>query len=246
MERRLMLLLMVSLMSCGNDDSSATLSVDSALGDDDDLVGDDDDDATNPCVEDWLCSSWQTDGVSNAGTRTCVDQNNCGTTDNKPVESTDLPALDFNYFQCNVEPIFARGCSQLGCHGTEEGRGLKLYSRCRLRVSGEIWYEPGCLSQGTPRNSEDCTGSIECVCWSIPHSPSEWRSNYDSARGFAVKDDGTLWDAADLGDSELLIQPVVGGKPHANVHLFTEGDADYTFIMNWLSGSTLGSCNTSN
>lgn len=198
------------------------------------------------CVENWLCTPWETDGVSDAGTRTCTDLNGCGTTVDKPVEAATLPALDFDYYKCQVEPIFDRGCSQLGCHGAENGRALRTYSRGRLRITGETWYEPNCLSTGQPRQSEDCTGSIECVCWSIPHSPAEWRKNYDAARGFGLQNDGTPWAVGDLADSELLIQPVYGGKPHANVHLFNAGDADYNTILGWLSGNTAPPCHTGN
>lgn len=212
--------------------------------------GDDDDDngtpTPTPCVEQWVCSSWETDGSSDAATRTCVDEAACGTTDDKPVETATLPALDENYYRCNVEPILDEKCSHLGCHGQETGRGLRTYARGRLRISGETFTEPGCLSAGTQKPSESCIGSIECVCWSIPHHPKEDRRNYDSARGFALYADGTPIAAADMDDSEMLSQPRVGGKPHVNVHVFQQGDADYTTIKDWLNGATQASCNTSN
>jgi hypothetical protein len=85
------------------------------------------------CVESWLCSPWSTSGGGNAATRTCVDSKNCGTTTNKPATSATLPALDVNYFKCNVEPVLEKKCSMLGCHGTETGRALRVYARGRLR-----------------------------------------------------------------------------------------------------------------
>ncbi|MEA3449632.1 MAG: MopE-related protein, partial [Patescibacteria group bacterium] len=37
------------------------------------------------CTEDWICADWS-DCVSGMQTRTCMDNNNCGTTDDKPEE----------------------------------------------------------------------------------------------------------------------------------------------------------------
>ena len=201
---------------------------------------------TAGCQESWVCSSWETDGIGDAGTRTCVDENACGTTTLKPTETATLPPLDENYFRCNVKPTFDAKCSHLGCHGTEQGRALKVYHRGRLRVTGEILVEPGCLSQGTQIPSENCIGSIECVCWSVPLLAIENRKNYDSARGFALYEDGAAIAAADMDDSELLTQPKFGGKPHVDIHVFAQGDAEYTAIRDWLNGATQAACNFSN
>src|SRR4029077_19745773 len=86
------------------------------------------------CVVAWECASGRQPAGSDQGTRTCTDKNNVGTTVCKPSEGpVALPALDFNYYQCNVEPILDRGCAMMGCHGTERGRQLRLYARGRLR-----------------------------------------------------------------------------------------------------------------
>jgi hypothetical protein len=258
MRRTAILLVIVACSGKGKDDDVDTLDTgftyytqdddDDVVGDDDDVVGDDDDDddtTTNTCVEQWLCTPWETDGVSDDATRTCSDLNSCGTTTLKPAEAVTLPALDFDDYRCQVEPIVDRTCSQLGCHGTEAGRALRLYARGRLRVTGEIFTEPGCLSAGTQKPSEDCTGSIECVCWSIPHHPTEDRKNYDSVRGFALDNNGAVW--ADQNSSELLTQATVGGPPHVGVKPFQMNDADYTTILNWLGGASSGTaCHTSN
>jgi hypothetical protein len=202
---------------------------------------------TAGCIESWLCTPWQTDGTSDNGTRVCTDKNSCGTTSQKPTESTTLPALDFDYYKCKVEPIFDRGCAQLGCHGTEQGRALRIYARGRLRITGEILIEPGCLNPGKMVPSENCIGSIECACFSVPHTDTEWRRNYDGARSFMLDPQGAPIPAAMVDTSELIAQPVVGGKAHANVHLFSKGDADYQTLTAWLTGAKLGStCNTNN
>jgi hypothetical protein len=202
---------------------------------------------SSSCVEAWVCSSWETSGSDNNGTRTCTDANNCGTTSNKPAETASLPALDLDYYKCNVEPIFNRGCAHLGCHGTEQGRAFRTYARGRLRVTGETWIEPGCLKAGTPIPSEQCIGSIECACWTLPHSAKEWQRNYDAARGFALDSKGNPIPAGMEDSSELIAQPIVGGKAHANVHLFKGGDPDHVTLKAWLSGAKLGmACNSTN
>ncbi len=78
------------------------------------------------------------------------------------------------------------------------------------------------------------------------HTPREWTRNFDSARGFALGDDGLVW--ADVTRSELLRQPEIGGGfTHQNVHFWRPGDPDYDTIRGWLEGATLGrTCNSGN
>ena len=57
------------------------------------------------CLEAWRGTPWPTRG-GNKTTRVCTDANGCDTAANKPSESTTLPALDDNFYRCNVEPIF--------------------------------------------------------------------------------------------------------------------------------------------
>jgi len=204
------------------------------------------DDSNATCVEAWQCTPWETDGQSNNGTRACTDQNMCGTTNQKPLEGATLPALDPEYYECNVEPIVIAGCSMLGCHGTETGRGYRLYARGRLRITGQTLVEPGCLSAGTPGPSEACTGDIECKCWSLPQLTVERRRSFDAARGLALADDGTL--LTDMTKSPLLAQPQAGGGfPHAGIFMWSQGDPDYTTVKAWLDGAQRGStCNSMN
>lgn len=198
------------------------------------------------CVEAWQCSTWTTDGVSDTATRTCVDQSACGTTATKPVEAAALPALDREYYECNVEPVLIAGCSMLGCHGTETGRGFRIYARGRLRVTGQTLIEPGCAAPGTSHPSEKCIGVIECRCWTVPLLAVERRRGYDSARSFALDDSGAR--LTNMADSQLLRQPLAGGgHAHAGVFLWDAGDADYTAVKAWLEGATRGSaCNSMN
>jgi len=203
---------------------------------------------SGPCVESWVCTPWQTNGSNNDGMRTCTDANSCGTTAGKPIEAVTLPALDLNFYKCNVEPVMDHKCSMLGCHGTETGRPFRIYARGRLRITGEILTDSvnSCLKQGQMFPSEDCIGSIECRCYFEPHTPTEWRRNYDSARGFALDAAGAPLAPGDEDLSELIAQPIVGGKAHAGIHLFRRDDAEHDTLRRWLSGETLSTCTTNN
>jgi hypothetical protein len=198
------------------------------------------------CVESWQCSPWATDGTSDASTRSCVDLSACGTSARRPPEAAMLPALDPQFYECNVEPVLVRGCSLLACHGTETGRGFRIYARGRLRISGMTMVEPGCLMAGTQHPSEDCIGSIECRCWTLAQFAVERRRSFDSARSFALDDRGVR--LADTAQSQLLEQPMAGGGyPHDGVFLWSLGDPDHTTVKAWLDGMTRGSaCNSMN
>lgn len=190
------------------------------------------------CTESWLCTPWDTGvqpaGTSNAGTRACTDINNCGTTVNKPVTTATLPSLNVNYFECNVEPIFDKKCGMLGCHGTETGRGLRVYAKARLRHTGEMLTNPA-ICMGTVL-SDTCIANNSCPC-NARHTATEWQRNYDAARGFALDAMGNLLTNED--QSDLVQQPIVGGKSHAGIHLFQSADPEHATILNWLNGATL-------
>lgn len=198
---------------------------------------------SGPCVEAWVCTPWETDGTSNAGARTCTDVSACGTEEEKPYETATLPDLDIDYFKCNVQPIFDRKCSMLGCHGTEQGRALRIYSRGRKRLAGQMLSNPPCGGAATTP-SDGCDGSTKCLC-AAPHTALEWQKNYDAARGFGLDTKGKPYPSNKVDNSDLLAQPVVGGKPHGEIHLFQKADPDYATIKNWLGGAALGmACNT--
>jgi len=195
------------------------------------------------CVERWVCTPWDGMGTDD-GVRTCVDEAACGTTNDKPVEAATLPPLDLNFYKCGVDPIMNKKCSQQACHGTEEGRALRLYHRGRLRNAAESVIEPGCSSPGKMVSLLDCVGSIECACFTVGKTATEWQRNFDSARGMLLDAQGNA--APDPHQSEMIQQPIVGGKAHAGVHLFAEDDADHQTIVQWLGGATLAACQTNN
>ena len=193
------------------------------------------------CVESWLCTPWDGKGTNN-GTRVCTDSNNCPAMANKPATTATLPALDKSFFKCNVEPILDAKCSMMGCHGTETGRALRIYSRGKLRDASV----PDAMVPPPPNNCvltplAQCIGTNDCHCVG-PHAVQEWDRNFDASRGMMLNANGTAIPAGQADTSDLLGQPVVGGKSHAGVHLFKPNDAEYTTIKSWLSGSTLASC----
>ena len=189
--------------------------------------------ASGGCMEAWSCTPWEK-GADGLYTRTCSDANMCGTTAQKPPEGpVALPELDLDYYKCKVEPIFDRGCAMMGCHGTEVGRPFKIYGRGRLRRNEtvpEVWSCPG--GPEMVNLQEEGTGTITCVGWSA-HTDGEWKENFDNSRSFMV-------GLTDPEQSDLLAQPVIGGKAHAGVHLFAKADADYQTIEAWLGGAKLG------
>ena len=196
-------------------------------------------DAANGCKENWVCTPWQAPPGSDQATRTCVDQNNAGTTDCMPATSATLPALDLDYYKCRVHPIFQRGCGQMGCHGTETGHTFRIYSRGRWRNDELVPDRGTCLvSAGTPMNlNQYGSGTVMCEGW-YPHTQAEWKKSFDSSRSF-------LLGVTNPDDSLLLREPAKGGLPHAQVKLFAAGDPDYQTIRDWLGGAKLGTtCNT--
>lgn len=196
-------------------------------------------DGAPACSESWVCTSWEAPPGSDQATRTCTDANQTGTTDCKPSEGpVTLPALDLEYYKCNVQPVLQRGCSMMACHGTATERAYRIYARGRLR-NDEIVNRTGtCIpSSGQVNLDEAGTGTVMCEGW-LPHTAAEWKKNFDSARSFML-------GVTDPDDSDLLQMPVVGGKPHVEVKLFRATDADYLTIRNWLAGAALGgTCNT--
>jgi hypothetical protein len=186
-----------------------------------------------------VCGSWEAPLGSDQATRTCTDTNEVGTTECKPTEGpVTLPALDLEAYKCNVHPILQRGCGMLACHGTETGRALRVYARGRLRNDEVVNRTGTCLpTTGQVNLNMAGTGTVMCEGW-LPHTAREWKKSYDSARSFMI-------GVTDPTQSDLLRQPVVGGKPHVEVKLFRTTDADYEAIRAWLAGGTLGrTCNT--
>jgi hypothetical protein len=122
--------------------------------------------------------------------------------------------LDESVFRCNVQPILARQCSYLACHG-QAGTALRVYT-------------PGKLRQTTPQSLDDLIA---------PLTDAEQHANFQSASGFAAT-------AATPDDNYLLKKPLpasAGGYEHAGGAIYSgTSDAQYQAIRAWLAGS--GSC----
>lgn len=145
--------------------------------------------------------------------------------------------LDVEFFKCNVEPIFDRGCGQMACHGTDVGRPFVVYSRGRWRNDELVDNTGTCLKSGKVNLQKEGSATVMCEGW-LPHTAMEWSKNFASARSFMKK-------GMDAETSELLTQPKRGGLPHVGVHLFAKGDPDYEIIRRWLSGEKYpGLCDT--
>jgi hypothetical protein len=186
------------------------------------------------CAENWVCTTWAAPTGSDQATRTCTDKNSVGTTTCKPAETATLPALDLEMYKCEIHPIFQRGCGQLACHGNETDHEFRIYTRGRWRNNQIVNRTGTCIPQtGTVNLQTAGSGTVMCEGW-LPHTAEEWKKNFDSSRSFML---GVTTPA----DSLLVREPTTGGLPHAQVKLFTPGDADYQTIVSWLGGATYGS-----
>jgi hypothetical protein len=186
------------------------------------------------CDESWVCTPWQAPAGSDQATRVCTDANQRGTTECKPSEGPlALPALDLDYYKCRVHPILQRGCAMMGCHGTVTERPYRIYARGRMRNDEVVNRTGTCIpSSGQVNLAEAGTGTVMCEGW-LPHTAGEWKKSFDSARSFML-------GVASPADSDLLLMPVVGGKPHIEVKLFRDTDPEYATLRAWLGGARLG------
>lgn len=142
--------------------------------------------------------------------------------------SVAVPALDFGYFVCAVQPILDRECSAPACHGTP-ARGLQLLSPSRMRIASEYQVARADLS------SEEIELGIHPAL-----TDAELSFNYEQCRAFAL-----VHDAGET--SQLLSRPLAvaaGGLYHeARGDIFaSRDDARYRTLEAWLGGATEASC----
>ena len=132
--------------------------------------------------------------------------------DNAPVQA---PALDPDYFRCNVQPVLGARCAMPACHGTAQ-RPLSIFAPGRMR------YEVG---------------------WDRPTEPItqyELDSNYGIAGGFTTTTaTGDVWLLA----KPLAV--AAGGYYHRGADLFgdqdifvTTQDPGYQILAGWIAGET--------
>jgi len=72
-----------------------------------------------------------------------------------------LPALNANYFRCEVQPVLAARCSFMACHGNDE-RPLSIYAEQRFRL-GISWddYEDPLTDEERAANFRTVRGFVE-------------------------------------------------------------------------------------
>jgi hypothetical protein len=185
------------------------------------------------CTPDWTCTAWQLDASGTMATRTCLDAMGCGDNSTKPsVGPLAVPALDRNYYRCNVQPVVDATCSMMGCHGTDTGRAYRVYARGRWRNSQMVPGAPTCPNSSTLRDLQtEGSGTIMCLGWSRL-TAQEWQKNYDNARLFAV-------GLSSTAGSQLLLEPLGGSAyAHDGIKVFTGTDARYSALKAWLDGAT--------
>jgi hypothetical protein len=175
-------------------------------------------------------------------TRTCLDTNLCGTTCSRPDQGpTALPALNLNYYKCNVQPVMARTCAMVGCHGTvDPSRPFRLFARGRQRNAENVVVNGMCSQVGQtniPIFLPNVSATASCYA-AIPLTPTEWQINFDIARAFAL--------GVPAAQSELLNQPLRtnGSFAHAGIKPWLATDAEFITVQSWLNGMTQASCNT--
>lgn len=76
----------------------------------------------------------------------------------------ELPLADGHFFRCKVQPVLARDCAFMDCHGNDE-RPFRVYAEQRFRLEVD-WFEPD-----------------------IRLSDAELAANFRVARGFIDQDD---------------------------------------------------------
>jgi hypothetical protein len=162
-----------------------------------------------------------------------------------------MPSLDFPFFQCRVEPVLAKNCGMVGCHGVLPPRGnLIVFSRGRGRHSEMVTTDLtpfGCETGiHTFDLATDSSGTASCRGL-VPLTATEWSWDFDSARLFAFDNSGTGQNPylTNLDSSQLLNDLLRGTLAHGNAKTWaTRSDPDYDTIRQWLDGGTLSAnCN---
>jgi hypothetical protein len=141
----------------------------------------------------------------------------------KGIQSTP-DSLDYNYFVCNVQPVLARRCSYLACHGNPQ-HALRVYSPGKLRLGDD----------GT-RNGRD--GLLIA---------DEVNLNFQSAAGLVLTATSQQRALPDLQKVLLLGKPLArreGGAEHHGVAIFpvypaktVSDDAEFLGLVSWVQGA---------
>jgi len=130
----------------------------------------------------------------------------CGPLDNP---YRPFPEPDYSQYVARVQPIVARRCSALGCHGSYD-RTLTLFALDMLRAEA--------IFSGEPLDETKLTDA-------------ELVANYDAMR---IR----LLDVKDADESSLLLKcldPDKGGVEHSDVVVFESTNVpDYQTLRTWI------------
>ena len=132
------------------------------------------------------------------------------------LDATLTPAeLDRPYFDCRVQPVLTKYCSQQACHG-DPARYYRIYARNRTRDGGDEAQRNAFMR------------------------PEERSHNYDAARAFV---DLEHPERSLLLTKPL--EQTAGGSFHRGATLYsganvfaTVDDPDYAIIAQWIAGAT--------
>lgn len=133
-----------------------------------------------------------------------------GCVETGPVEVT----LDRTYFECNVQPVWDRSCSALGCHG-DARRPFHVFTRNRMRLDGTNTERNRVLSQ------------------------QEMDHNFNNSVGFATSDPDASWLLRKPLDPEAGGFFHFGKELFEGDDVWTsDEDKEYATVRAWLGGAT--------
>jgi hypothetical protein len=128
-------------------------------------------------------------------------------------QAQPAPALDAEFFRCNVQPVLAARCSFAACHGSNQ-RPLRVFAVQRMRLE------------------------VPWTAMTTPLTADELAANYRSAIGFAADGDAALLLRKPLdvtaGGSYHEGRELYGGD---DVFL-AEEDPGYQLLRRWIDGET--------
>ena len=158
-----------------------------------------------------------------------------------------MPALDLDFFKCKVEPIPDPALAACLAMAARRRGPCASTPRGRLR-NMETVTETGCPQVGTQVSLvPTCVGRHRVYLLNRPHTATSGSATSTALAPLGWMPITSRFPVGMEDTSELIAQPIVGGKAHASVHLFRSGDADHTTLKQWLGGSKLGmTCNTIN
>jgi hypothetical protein len=131
------------------------------------------------CQESWTCGLWS-DCIGESRTRTCIDENNCGTNFTRPVEVRSCESLCDEDWVCTWSSCVAgtqtKICNDLNDCGTEYDKPIGEIQTCTSTttsgsggICGNNLINPGESCDGTDLGGDGCrdlgfdSGTLDCL-----------------------------------------------------------------------------------